>query len=209
MPAAPTDPTEQETLAKMKAEGMNTKRMSRLGEVYFTVVEEEDYTYSNDITDRPVEDGSIITDNVRNKPIEIKITGILTGKGAYPQQQLTMLRLYSLNGDILSYVGIQSFSRCVIENFENKHNSEVGNGITFDITLKEVKIAIRTEIHVGITTLKIPDIEALQDQLEAQQSANKKAATAAIRVNGMVTTGRKGTTTTTAKAATSKASKKY
>ena len=209
MPAAPTDPTEAETLAKMQAEGMNTKRMSKLGEVYFTVVEEEDYTYSNDITDRPVEDGSIITDNVRNKPIEIKITGILTGKGAYPQQQLTMLRLYSLNGDILSYVGIQSFSRCVIENFENKHNAEVGNGITFDITLKEVKIAVRTEIHIAVTTLKIPDIEALQNQLEAQQSANKKAATAAIRVNGMVTAGRKGTTTTTAKAATTKAATKY
>jgi hypothetical protein len=166
--------------------------LSKLGDVYFTEVENEDYNYSNDITSNPVEDGSTVSDNVHSNPISIQISGILIGRTAYPQEKLIILRNYALNGDIISYNGIQGFEKCIIESFDNKHSVDVANGITFDITLKIISIASKQTINVNVTSLNIPDIEALKDQMSADKAADKAAAKAAagVRVNGMISKGR-------------------
>src|SRR3712207_1140119 len=113
--------------------------LCKLGDVFLTVVEEENYDYSNSITERAMEGGSKATDHATSNLIKIHLTGIITGKGVYPQEQLTKLRLYCLNRNVLRYTGIQNFSSVMIEGFGNTHNKEVADGITFDITLKEIR----------------------------------------------------------------------
>lgn len=145
--------------------------LCKLGDVFLTVVEEENYSYSNSITERPMEDGSKITDHAKSDLITIRISGILTGKTSYPQEDLTKLRLYCLNRNVLKYVGIQNFGSVMIESFGNNHSKEVANGISFDINLKEIRIAKKTTVNINTGKFSIPDIEALKNQLQANQSA--------------------------------------
>lgn len=154
--------------------------LSKLGDVYFTEVENENFTYSNDITDKPMEDGTVVQDNVKSNPTEINISGILTGKTAYPQAELTQLRMYALNGTVVAYKGVQGFSKCIIESFENDHSCDVANGITFNMTLKVCKFATKQIVNINVGGLTIPDIEALEDQLSAQKTASKAAAKARV-----------------------------
>lgn len=149
--------------------------LAKLGDVFITVLEEESYEYSNDITERAMEDGSKITDHAKSNLIKIKISGIITGKGAYPQEKLTKLRMYCLNRTILKYIGMQSFSNVIIENFGNQHTTELADGIEFDITLKELRFAKRTAARINTSKLRIPDIEKLKDQLEEKKKAKEEA----------------------------------
>lgn len=166
--------------------------LSKLGDIYFTEVESEDYNFSNDITSNAIEDGSNVADNVHSNPISIEISGILIGDTSYPDEDIETLENYALNSDLITYNGIKGFEKCIIENFDSKHSSDVANGITFDITLKIIKIVYKQTVAVNVGTLDIPDIEALKDQIEADKSAKKAAAkkAAGIRVNGMVSKGR-------------------
>ena len=153
--------------------------LCKLGDVFLTIVEEEEYNYSNDITERAMEDGSKVTDHAKSNLITINISGIIKGKGMYPQEELTKLRMYCLNRNVLKYIGVQKFGSCMIESFSNVH--DIKNGISFNITLKEIRIVKKTSIAVNTGKLNIPDIERLKEQLEEQkkskQSANTKLKT--------------------------------
>lgn len=184
--------------------------LCKLGDVFLTLVEDEDYDYSNDITERAMEDGSKVTDHAKSNLITIKISGIITGKGAYPQEQLTKLRLYCLNRNVLQYVGIQSFSSVMIESFGNKHSKEVANGITFDINLKEIRVVKKTSISVNTGKLNIPDIEALKDQLEKQKETKRDSKTQAkTKLKTQTNAGKKGKQPKQKKSVLQKIKEKY
>lgn len=175
--------------------------LAKLGDVYITIVEEETYTYDSEVTDNPMEDGSYMSDNMHPKPIEGKLTGIIFNEdGSYPMDQVYALRSYINDQVILSYTGVVFLPNCVLQNMENVHNATTGGGFTFTFTIKQVFIAEKTSISVGVDSLSIPDIEALKDQIQADEAAKKVAAKKAAnaKVNGMVTKGR-----TAKKAATS------
>ncbi|NEZ48026.1 hypothetical protein FDF74_12680 [Clostridium niameyense] len=149
--------------------------LCKLGDVYFTIVEEESYTYSNSITDRAVEKGSNISDHAKRNPVKVKISGIITGKNSYPQEQLTKLRNYSSNRNIVRYVGVQRFGTMMIESFDNEHTKEIEDGIKFSIDLREVIICKQVAVNVNTGCFNIPDIEKLKEQLEEQKKAKEEA----------------------------------
>lgn len=100
----------------------------KLGDVVLHV-EEEDYTYDSDVTENPMEDGSVISDNMHSKPIVGKLTGICKNDdGSYPQQQLDTLRRYMNEPVIIDYFGVQTLQNCVLQNMENVHNCSTGGG---------------------------------------------------------------------------------
>lgn len=163
--------------------------LCKLGDVFLTVVEEEEYSYSNDITERAMEDGSKVTDHAKSNLITIHISGIIKGKGMYPQENLTKLRMYCLNRDVLKYTGIQNFGSVMIESFSNVH--DIKNGISFDMTLKEIRIVKKTSIAVNTGKLNIPDIERLKEQLEQQKQAKTSNKGATTKVKAKTNQGRK------------------
>lgn len=154
--------------------------LCRFKDVYFTVVEKETYTYSNEITDKPVEDDSVVSDHIQNKPITISLTGVIIGDGTYPQQQLDLLRRYCIQGVVDNYYGMQTLWNFAIVSFENEHTCEVANGVKFTMTLKQIIAARKEVVNILTSDISIPDIEALKDQLSAQRSANKAAIRAKI-----------------------------
>ncbi len=147
-------------------------KLTRFEQVAFTVVEEETYTYSNDVTTKPLEDNSVVSDHVQNKPIIIHITGIITGKGKYPQERLDLLRKYCIQGTVGQYYGIQTLWNFVITNLENKHTADVGNGCAFTMDLQQVLTARKEVVNILTSDITIPDIEALKSQLSSSSTSS-------------------------------------
>ena len=114
-----------------------------LGEIELNVVESENPEQSNEITDNPVEDGVNISDHVRPGPMSFSITGTVTGDDA--GQKVEMLRQYANSGQLLRYVGRNVFENMEIETLSTTHDVEVRNGFKFDISLKQVRIAVKKE----------------------------------------------------------------
>jgi hypothetical protein len=126
--------------------------LCKLGEVDFNVVGNERPDFFNEVTDRPVENIGNVTDHVENKPIILNIDGHVTGTDA--GEKIAKLREYYFKKEIVKYIGRNAFSNVVIESLSTEHNNRVANGFTFNITLKEIKIAISERVELLTPTIK-------------------------------------------------------
>ncbi|WP_061306765.1 phage baseplate protein [Clostridium botulinum] len=149
--------------------------LCKLGDVYLTVVKEEQINFSNSITEKNVEDGATITDHARKNMIGIQISGYIFDNKEYPEATINQLRRYSVNRTILKYYGVNNWRSCIMESFDFKHSAEIGLGIEYTIQLKEVNIVNKTYVSINASKLSIPNIEALKEQLEAQKEAKEEA----------------------------------
>ncbi len=123
-------------------------KRAMLGDIELSVVESENPEYSNDITSNPVEQGTDITDHVRQNPISFSISGVVTGEKA--AETIARLRKYQNDGAMLRYVGRNAVDNLIIEKLSTTHDNSIRNGFTFDISLKHVRIAKgqQTEIEL-------------------------------------------------------------
>ena len=164
--------------------------LSKLGAVYFTVVKEENWNYSNAVTDKPLEDGSTITDHAQSNPIKLSISGVITQSIGYPTEDIKKLQDYSLNNEVLTYIGTDTLANCIIESFDKKHTVDIANGIEFSLSLKEIRVANKQVANISVGSLSIPDIELLK----AQQSVKGETLRASLRPKTTKgTQGRKAT----------------
>jgi len=110
----------------------------KLGDVVFSSTTDENATLTNEITDKSIEGGNI-SDHIINKPLSMSISGVICGENA--DQKIQALRDYLKSGDVLRYVGIDTANNVVIESMNSKRNKDIKGGISFDMNLKEVRIA--------------------------------------------------------------------
>ena len=115
----------------------NSKKC-KLGDVIFTVTSDETTTMSNEITDKPIEGGTV-SDHVLNKPLVMSITGIIVGDDC--QEKLEKIRSYLVNGDLVRYVGVDTARNMVIESFGTGRSVSIKGGVAFDLSLKEIRIS--------------------------------------------------------------------
>lgn len=118
---------------------MTTSNKANLGEVEFSVVEEESPEYTTEITERTVERGTDIADHIRSRPVSLSISGVVVGDDA--AQKLSKLREYARKGEVLRYVGRNIFANMVIQSFPTSHTYRIRNGFSFQMELKEVRFA--------------------------------------------------------------------
>ncbi len=116
----------------------------RLGDVEILVISETP-SFSNDVTEKPVEGGTIV-DNVKQNSTILNINGAVTGDDAF--QKLQQLRKYSKAGTLLKYTGRNIFTNVVIEKFDTAHTVSIRNGFEFTITLKEIRIATAQIVQI-------------------------------------------------------------
>lgn len=119
-------------------------KRARLGSVLLDVVEREEPTYSNEITDFPVEKGVDMSDHARSRPITLTITGVCAGPEA--GKKLDMLRDYVRKKTLLTYLWRNSFQNMIIESLPTVHDAEVGDGFRFTIQLRQVMIAVPKKV---------------------------------------------------------------
>lgn len=115
------------------------KNRAKLGEVEFSVIEEESPEITAEITERTVERGSDIVDHVRVRPIVLNISGVIVGDDA--GQKLSKLREYARKGEVLRYVGRNIFANMVIQSLPTQHTVQIRNGFSFRMVLNEIRLA--------------------------------------------------------------------
>jgi len=125
--------------------------MAALGEVVFDAVTEEQPSFSNTITDKPVENGANISDHIRRQPDSLTINAVFSGNEAMDKyQELLDMRdsdeLYAYSG------GLGTFVNMAIENISPMKNATYGDGYECTITLKEVRVVelITVQMTLGV-----------------------------------------------------------
>ena len=114
-------------------------RRAKLGEVEFSVVEEESPEYAAEIAERTVENGQDLVDHVRQRPITLNISGVVVGEEA--GSKLAKLRDYARKSTVLKYVGRNIFGNMVIQSLPTSHTFRIRNGFQFRMELKAVRFA--------------------------------------------------------------------
>ena len=143
----------------------------RIGDVEVTILSESP-NYSQNVTDRPVEGGSIV-DNVSKNPITLSISGVIPVNG---WEGLKKLRAYVENGELVRYLGRNIFSNFVIESLNTGHSYQVKGGFTFTASLKQVRSARVVEVPftapVKSAGVKVP-VNKRVDPVRALEKVNK------------------------------------
>lgn len=91
------------------------------------------------ISDHPVEEGMVITDNVRREPLEISISGKIVGSDA--ETVKTNLESLMNQGIYVKYIGKEILSNAVILSFNTSRDIKVDGGMIFDMTIREIRVA--------------------------------------------------------------------
>lgn len=137
----------------------------KLGNVEILVISETP-SYSNSVTEKPVEGGTII-DNVKKNSTILNISGAVTGPDAF--QKLQQLRKYSTTGELLTYTGRNIFANVVIEKLDTSHSVGIRNGFEFTIGLKEVRFATAKIVEIG---KQDPATQTQPTQVQTQTKEN-------------------------------------
>ena len=112
--------------------------MARLGDLDIFVTEENP-SFGNYMTDQPIEDGTEITDHVRNEPNTLQVRGKVTGEDA--GERFNQLREMRRERQPHLYVGRNYINRMVIEGLDTEHDNNIANGFRFTLRLKQVTIS--------------------------------------------------------------------
>ncbi|PKM61630.1 MAG: hypothetical protein CVU99_02400 [Firmicutes bacterium HGW-Firmicutes-4] len=110
----------------------------KLGDVIFTSTTGESATVSNEITDKPIEGGTI-SDHAQNNPTTMNVSGIIVGDDA--QEKIEIIRGYVKDIALLRYVGVDTAQNMLISSFTTDRSVSLKGGAAFTLALKEVGIA--------------------------------------------------------------------
>ena len=108
----------------------------------YVFVEKESVSRSIESTSHPTEEGLPITSTIKSNPIEISLSGRIVDNDKY-DANTTRAKLHDLmkEGSLITYQGRNLASEMQIQSFDSDHDNRVWGGLTFTMTLKQVRIA--------------------------------------------------------------------
>ena len=156
----------------------------------------ESYSYNNDITDHPVENGSAIQDHIRTKPQEITITGIISDDPISYEAMYEDIRDFlkdeNSNRSLLAYTFFKyiSTSRApvtiytkneiyvdyYIKSFSENKTKATAHGLKFTATFKEVQFVDTDFVETKADTLAA-DVANRAQKKNNQGTKKKKSVT--------------------------------
>lgn len=123
-------------------------KRATLGKVTFDVVENESVSETSDSTDHSVEQGQDVSDHVKHNPSTLTITGVFVKEDS--PQKLQQLRKHRQDRDLLTYTGRNVFSNVVIISITRNHNASNKFGLSYDITLKQIRISKASKVNIKV-----------------------------------------------------------
>lgn len=120
-------------------DNLTKHKRAKYGDVYFSIIEDEEPTDSVRISDKAVEDGQPLVDHVQAEASTIRIQGMIVGDNA--SEQLQLLKSYMYNAERHTFIGRNIYSDMLIESIPRKHTRKISNGFEFTISLINAKIA--------------------------------------------------------------------
>jgi hypothetical protein len=145
------------------------KQKRKIQELEIDATIRENHTYSNTITDYPVEDGFNVTDNAKQKPVKLVIEGVTTNApldnpsdnvtrddksdrkqnafnyiiglaGFSPSKQSGIEPLKVFQPQIIDIVtGLKTYTNMMIENVNFPVTARTGQSVFYTLELKQIK----------------------------------------------------------------------
>lgn len=111
---------------------------AKLKDIVLDVTKEESPNYANNVTDRPVEDGTNITDHVRPRPTHLSLFGVISEEA---EDKFEKLKEYKEKGELLDFRGRNRFKNLVIETLHTDFDIDARDGYSFQIDLVQIRTA--------------------------------------------------------------------
>lgn len=124
------------------------QRRAKLGDIEFSVVEDEKPRDLVTITDNSVENGQDVSDHVKQESSIIDLKGQMIGYDA--SKKLQQLKKYQREGKLLNYIGRNIYNNMGILTIDRDHGKQISNGFEFNITLKQVRIATAKTVEIKV-----------------------------------------------------------
>lgn len=112
--------------------------MASLNGIYI-FVKDEQFKRSVDVTSHAVESGIELTDHVKAQARTLSISGEIVGTSSAANQQ--KIKDMMNNGTLINYSGRNIMKNAQITSFNTSHPNTIWGGCSFDLELKEVRIA--------------------------------------------------------------------
>lgn len=125
---------------------------AKIGDIEISVVSSESLSNRALVTEKPVEKGENVVDHTKKQPISIDLVGVIVGDDAW--DKLNKLMKLQKDGTLIKYIHRNALDNMVIEEINSVHDTKTRNGFTFNIRLKQIRIATAKEVEIKITSPK-------------------------------------------------------
>ena len=135
-----------------------------LEDIEIDVTENENLSFDNEITSRPVERQADVVDHIRPMPDIVNFSGVIVGEHADEKYQ--RLKKYRDTGQLLTYIGhLQIMENMAIESLSPSRTAQIANGFAFEIVLKQIRFV---EIETIDYIAPEPEEPVAVKQMDAQ-----------------------------------------
>lgn len=154
---------------------------AKIGDIEISVVSSENLSNRALVTEKPVEKGENVVDHTKKQPISIDLVGVIVGDDAW--DKLSKLMKLQKDGTLIKYIHRNALDNMVIEEINSVHGTKIKNGFTFNIRLKQIRIATAKEVEIKVaspkakTQVKQKTNNGLQQPQEKQVSMATKQLT--------------------------------
>lgn len=124
------------------------ERRVKLGDIEFSVVEDEKPRDLATITDHQVESGQDVSDHIKQESSILDIVGVIVGDDA--AETLSKLQKHQREGKLSTYVGRNVYANMAIQSIDRNHGKQIANGFAYNITLKQVRISTAKEVEIKV-----------------------------------------------------------
>lgn len=132
-------------------------------------------TFSNEITENPVEDGTVITDHINNNPNTLELNVVITGEyEGSPQEKYERLLEIRNEREIISVIGaLQVYENMAISEINLEKSADNAKGYSGTISFQQVKFATAETVTVEIAPPVIDEEEQPAPEGEKKETSTK------------------------------------
>lgn len=149
------------------------------GGLTFDLIMEESHLWENDVTEHAVEDGSVLTDHIRNLPRKGTLVGLISDyslnafaldnlDSRYQKAYALLKELWQKRELVDIVVSMETYKNVAITSVDMRRDGSTGLSQKFKISFKEVTVKkleeVSTEVKVSVGEM---------DNLIAKQSAQR------------------------------------
>lgn len=147
--------------------------MAVLGDLQIDVVESEQPTLTNTVTQRPVEKETDISDHIKQQPIQIQLKTYFADPDASGKyDELLSMRD---SEEIYTYSGASGiYDNMAIKEISPLKNASYGNGFECSISLMQIRIVELEEVQIQVGVDPVTG-EQVQDSVEQSEIEERQS----------------------------------
>lgn len=108
----------------------------------YVLCETESVSYAGESTSHSVERGVDISDHYKRQPITLSISGVIADtENKKSSEIISNIKKLQKEGSLIKYVGRITLGNMQIQSFDTEYSNKNWGGCSFDMELKEIRIA--------------------------------------------------------------------